>query len=44
LPGNDALDVYRSLSVPLLRTDKDGLIQVCSDGRGVTCRVFRKGE
>ena len=44
LPGDDALSVYRSLSVPLLRTDKNGLIQVCSDGRTVSCRVFRKGE
>ena len=44
LPGEDALSVYRSLSVPLLRTDRNGFIQVCSDGHKLTCRVFRKGK
>ena len=41
LPGDDALNVYKALSIPVARTDRDGLIEICSDGRRLTCKVFR---
>jgi competence protein ComEC len=41
LPGDDALNMYKALSVPIVRTDLNGLIEVCSDGRRVTCKTFR---
>ncbi len=42
LPGDDALMTYKSLSVPLLRTDRNGFIRVCSDGERITCASFRE--
>jgi len=44
LPADEALNSYKALSVPVRRTDHHGLIEVCSDGRRVTCGTFRKGE
>jgi competence protein ComEC len=40
LPGDDALRVYKILSVPVLRTDRSGLIEVCSNGKKITCKTF----
>ena len=41
LPGEEALRNYHYLSIPLMRTDQNGFIQVCSDGRRLTCSPFR---
>jgi competence protein ComEC len=41
LPGEDALNVYKSLSIPVLRTDVNGFIRVCSDGSAIRCETFR---
>ncbi len=41
LPGEDALDVYKTLSIPVLRTDINGYIRVCSDGAKLSCKTFR---
>jgi competence protein ComEC len=40
LPGDDALRVYRALSIPLLRTDRQGFISICTDGRELTCGSY----
>jgi competence protein ComEC len=40
LPGDGALDTYKALSVPVFRTDQHGLIKICSDGRGLTCKIL----
>lgn len=37
LPGEEAMERYKRLSIPLLRTDKNGLIRVCSDGQKIYC-------
>ena len=44
LPGDDALNTYRALSIPVVRTDVHGFAAVCSDGRRVTCKAFRKSD
>ncbi len=44
LPSRDALDSYKQLGIPLLRTDRDGFIQICSDGNSLTCQTFRKSS
>ncbi len=33
LPGGEALARFRALAIPVLRTDRDGLVEVASDGR-----------
>jgi competence protein ComEC len=42
LPSEEALQRYKNLSIPLLRTDKNGFIQICSDGNGISYKVFQK--
>ncbi len=42
LPGKETLQRYEKLSIPVLRTDKNGFIQVCSDGHRITNKTFRK--
>jgi competence protein ComEC len=42
LPSEEALQRYKNLSIPLLRTDKNGFIQICSDGNKITYKVFQK--
>jgi len=39
LPGEEALERYKRLSIPLLRTDVNGLIRVCSDGENIRCNT-----
>ncbi len=39
LPSPEALLRYRSLSIPLLRTDRQGLIEVRSDGSAITWKT-----
>ena len=36
LPSVDALRVYQLSSIPLLRTDRDGMVTVCSDGKSIS--------
>ena len=42
LPSHDTTDRFRQLSIPLFRTDKQGLVTVCSDGKKLTYAVFQK--
>jgi competence protein ComEC len=42
LPSEEALQRYKNLSIPLLRTDKNGFIQICSDGNRISYKVFHK--
>jgi len=42
LPSEEALQRYKEFSIPLLRTDKNGFIQICSDGNGISYKVFQK--
>ena len=44
LPSPDALDRYRKLSIPILRTDEEGLVEVRSDGRRLKWRTMREGR
>jgi competence protein ComEC len=41
LPGKEALDRYKELSIPVLSTQDNGFIQVCSDGVRITCKTFK---
>jgi len=41
LPGNDALDRYKKLSIPVLSTHNNGFIQICSDGKSITHNIFK---
>ncbi len=40
LPSNEALRRYAALSIPVLRTDRQGCIEVRSDGRRITWRTY----
>jgi len=42
LPSEEALQRYKEFSIPLLRTDKNGFIQICSDGNRISYKVFQK--
>ncbi len=33
IPSDEAIERYRALSVPLYRTDRDGFIRICTDGK-----------
>lgn len=41
LPGKDALDRYKALSIPVLSTQNNGFIQICSDGKNITYNTFK---
>lgn len=41
IPSEEALERYRSLSIPVLRTDRDGLIRVCSDGERISYCTYK---
>lgn len=41
IPSQETLDRYRSLSIPVLRTDRDGLVTVCSNGKEIYCRTYK---
>jgi competence protein ComEC len=36
LPSEEAIDRYKMLSIPIFRTDRNGFIQICSDGNRIT--------
>ncbi len=40
LPSTDALQRYEALSIPILRTDTQGLIEVRSDGSGIGWKTY----
>jgi competence protein ComEC len=42
LPSEEALQRYKEFSIPLLRTDKNGFVQICSDGNRISYKVFHK--
>lgn len=39
LPSKEALGRYKRLSIPVLRTDVNGFIRICSDGEKVRCNT-----
>jgi len=39
LPSNEALGRYKRLSIPVLRTDINGFIRICTDGEKVRCNT-----
>jgi len=41
IPSRETLDRYGLLSIPILRTDRDGFITVCSDGKELSCRTYK---
>ena len=41
LPGKEALDRYKELSIPVLSTQDNGFIQVCQDGGRITYKTFK---
>jgi len=41
LPGKEALDRYKELSIPVLSTQDNGFTQVCPDGGRITCKTFK---
>jgi competence protein ComEC len=41
IPSEETLERYRLLSIPVLRTDRDGLIRVCSDGERISYCTYR---
>jgi competence protein ComEC len=41
LPGKEASDRYKKLSIPVLSTQNNGFIQVCSDGVRIEYRTFK---
>jgi competence protein ComEC len=41
IPSEETLERYRSLSIPVLRTDRDGFIRVCSDGERITHCTYK---
>ncbi len=41
LPGKAALDRYKRLSIPVLSTQKNGFVRVCSDGSRITYKTFK---
>jgi competence protein ComEC len=41
LPSDEVMEKYRNLSIPVLRTDLNGFIQIISDGEKVTYRTMQ---
>lgn len=41
IPSEETLERYRSLSIPVLRTDRDGLIKICSDGKKISHCTYK---
>ncbi len=39
LPGEEALGRYKRSSIPVLRTDRNGSISICSDGENIRCNT-----
>jgi beta-lactamase superfamily II metal-dependent hydrolase len=41
IPSKETLERYRELSIPVLRTDRDGLIKICSDGERISYCTYK---
>jgi len=41
IPSEETLKRYEKLSIPVLRTDRDGLIKVCSDGERISYCTYK---
>jgi competence protein ComEC len=41
IPSKEALERYRSLTIPVLRTDRDGFIRICSDGERISYCTYK---
>jgi competence protein ComEC len=41
IPSEETLERYRILSIPILRTDRDGFIRVCSDGERISYCTYK---
>jgi competence protein ComEC len=41
IPSKETLERYRALSIPVLRTDRDGLITICSDGERISYCTYK---
>jgi competence protein ComEC len=41
IPSEETLKRYRMLSIPILRTDRDGFIRVCSDGERISYCTYK---
>jgi competence protein ComEC len=41
VPSEETLERYRSLSIPVLRTDRDGLVKICSDGERISYCTYK---
>lgn len=41
LPGIEALKRYEKLSIPILSTDRNGFIQICTDGNKLSYKTFQ---
>ncbi len=44
LPSPEALERYRDHPIPMLRTDRDGLVRVCTTGRSLTYSTTAKAH
>lgn len=44
LPSEETLGRYKRLSIPVLRTDMNGFIRVCSDGERIRCNTTLKNS
>ena len=44
IPSKEALERYRMLHIPVLRTDRDGLIRVCSNGKKITYVTYQEND
>lgn len=42
IPSDEALARYRASGIPVYRTDRDGCVRVCTDGRKMTVSPFAK--
>jgi competence protein ComEC len=41
IPSEETLERYRMLSIPVLRTDRDGLIRICSNGERISYCTYK---
>jgi len=44
LPSKEALGRYKRLSIPVLRTDVNGFIRICTDGEKIWCNTMLKSN
>ncbi len=42
IPSNEAIARYRAFNIPLYRTDRDGCVRVCTDGKNLTVQTEQR--